>query len=174
MLSTCDRAREFAFNAHNSTNHFYDGKIPYTFHLELVIVAYNKFVGMYFSDHNDRVHVKAACWLHDTIEDTRTNYSALYQAFGTPVADTVYAVTNEKGKSRAERASDAYYAGIRANKQAVFVKLCDRLANVGYSKLTQSGMFSKYQKENDEFLEKIGAVEHGFTEMVDYLKGELA
>lgn len=51
------------------------------------------------------------------------------------VADIVYAVTNEKGKNRSERANEKYYQGIRENKLAVIVKICDRLANALYSKI---------------------------------------
>ena len=45
----------------------------------------------------------------------------------------VYALTNEKGRTRAERANDKYYQGIRETPYAPFLKLSDRLANAGYS-----------------------------------------
>jgi hypothetical protein len=47
-------------------------------------------------------------------------------------ADIIYAVTNDKGKNRKERAGVKYYEGIRKTPGAVFVKLCDRIANVQY------------------------------------------
>lgn len=62
------------------------------------------------------------------------------------VADIVYAVTNEKGKNRSERANEKYYQGIRENKLAVIVKICDRLANALYSKLINSRMLDVYKK----------------------------
>lgn len=48
-------------------------------------------------------------------------------------AEVVYALTNDKGRTRSERAGEHYYAGIRDTPYAPFVKLCDRLANMTYS-----------------------------------------
>jgi len=67
------------------------------------------------------------------------------------VADIIYAVSNEKGKNRKERANDKYYEGIRQTEGASFVKICDRIANVQYSKMTGSKMFEMYKKENEHF-----------------------
>ena len=47
--------------------------------------------------------------------------------------EIVYALTNDKGRTRAERAGEKYYQGIRETPYAPFVKLCDRLANITYS-----------------------------------------
>jgi hypothetical protein len=92
---------------------------------------------------------------------------------GQDAADIIYAVTNEKGKNRKERANDKYYEGIRNTPGAVFVKLCDRIANVQYSKMTGSRMFEMYKKENDDFLTSLGFVEgraHPLGEMCNYLE----
>jgi (p)ppGpp synthase/HD superfamily hydrolase len=97
-----------------------------------------------------------AVWGHDLIEDCRVSYNDVEYQLGRAVADIVYAVTNEKGKNRKERANEKYYMGIRETKGAVFVKLCDRIANVQYSKLTKSRMFEMYKKENDEFERMLG------------------
>jgi hypothetical protein len=91
---------------------------------------------------------------------------------GQEAADIIYAVTNEKGKNRSERANDKYYEGIRNTKGAVFVKLCDRIANVQYSKMTKSRMFEMYRKENDNFMTKLGYGfnnSHEYSTMFDYL-----
>ena len=74
-----------------------------------------------------------ACWGHDLIEDTRVSYNDCVKALGEIPASIIYAVSNEKGKNRKERANDKYYAGIRETPGALFVKLCDRIANVQYS-----------------------------------------
>ena len=91
---------------------------------------------------------------------------------GYDVAELVYSVTNEKGKNRHERANDKYYQGILQLKYGPFVKLCDRIANVEYSKMTQSRMFDLYKKENSEFMQKLGygRVIH-YQEMFKYLEG---
>jgi hypothetical protein len=38
----------------------------------------------------------------------------------------------------------------------VFVKLCDRIANVQYSKMTKSRMFKMYQEEHSDFEQFLG------------------
>jgi len=111
-----------------------------------------------------------ACWGHDLIEDCRVSYNDVKDALGQEVADIVYAVTNEKGKNRKERANDKYYEGIRNTPGAVFVKLCDRIANVQYSKMTGSRMFEMYKKENINFMIKLDRqVNNPYEEMYQYL-----
>jgi hypothetical protein len=54
----------------------------------------------------------------------------------------------------------------------VFVKLCDRIANVQYGKMTKSRMFEMYKKENDEFVVQLGwdrKESHPYGEMFRYL-----
>lgn len=97
-----------------------------------------------------------AVWGHDLIEDCRVTYNDVSDKSTFVVAEIIYAVTNEKGKSRSKRANYKYYKGIRNTEGAVFVKLCDRIANVRYSKMMGSSMFGKYKKENPNFIEKLG------------------
>lgn len=118
-----------------------------------------------------------ASLLHDSIEDARLTYNDVnnivseYNSFvisvlgskqysiltikSENVADIVYAVTNEKGKNRSERANDKYYQGIRDNKLAVIVKICDRLANAFYSKMMNSRMLDVYKKEHEHFINSV-------------------
>jgi (p)ppGpp synthase/HD superfamily hydrolase len=106
------------------------------------------------------------------IEDCRVSYNDVKEQLGQEAADIIYAVTNEKGKNRKERANDKYYEGIRNTPGAVFVKLCDRIANVQYSKMTKSRMFEMYKKENDDFIVRLGYVysnTHPYFEMFNYL-----
>lgn len=111
-----------------------------------------------------------ATWGHDLIEDTRVSYNDVKRQLGQAAADIIYAVTNEKGKNRKERANDKYYEGIRNTPGAVFVKLCDRIANVQYSKMTKSRMFEMYKKENEHFIHSLGGhPQHELRPMFDYL-----
>lgn len=113
------------------------------------------------------VEIQLACYGHDLIEDCRCSYNDVKEKLGNIAADIVYAVSNEKGKNRKERASDKYYEGIRNTAGATFVKLCDRIANVQYSKLTKSKMFEMYKKENKEFVMRL--YDNNFLTMFDYL-----
>jgi (p)ppGpp synthase/HD superfamily hydrolase len=167
---------------HEGTNHMYDKYLPYEFHLRMVANIAKKF--MHLMVPKNQLHpgnsvsidLTLAAWGHDLIEDTRVSYNDVKDALGQEAADIIYAVTNEKGKNRKERANDKYYEGIRNTPGAVFVKLCDRIANVQYSKMTGSRMFEMYKKENTEFTKALGlrgdGVEypgHEYYQMYKYL-----
>ncbi|MEO6305958.1 MAG: phosphohydrolase [Bacteroidia bacterium] len=141
----------FAIEAHQKTNHLYDGK-PYSVHLAMVVMYAQKHFEDAYILPNCFDTILNACWLHDTIEDCRLTYNDVKKVAGEDVANIVYAVSNEKGRNRKERASDLYYFGIRETAWATFVKMSDRLANVKYSKDTNSRMLEVYRKENVDFL----------------------
>ena len=142
----------FAIEAHASVNQTYDGK-PYSVHLCMVYTQ-----AMQFIEHipkKDRNDVLNAVWLHDTIEDCRLTYNDIVKISNVEVAEMVYALSNEKGRNRKERANGKYYKGIRETEFATFIKLCDRLANVIYSRETKSRMFDVYKEENEAFLKRL-------------------
>ena len=104
-----------------------------------------------------RKNVLGGLWNHDTIEDTGITYNDLKKATNEVIANIAYALTNEKGKTRADRANSKYYRGIRNEMFADFGKLCDRMANVKHSIIAQhsykgEGMFAKYKKEQPKFI----------------------
>ncbi len=142
----------FAIDAHHKTNHLYDHK-PYAVHLAIVAQYAMKYIACVPVHLQDAV--LSACWLHDTIEDCRLSYNDIVQIAGKTVADIVYALTNEKGKNRQERANESYYHGIRTLAGATFVKLCDRLANIKYASEMQSRMLAVYSKEHPAFIENV-------------------
>ena len=146
------KARKFAFKSHSSTNHKYDG-LPYKVHLRLVLEFAKKYIHLIPED--KRAIVLAACWCHDTIEDCRLTYNDVKEILGVEVADIVYALTNDKGKSRKQRAGENYYKGIRETEFAVFVKLCDRFANLTYSTMRGTHMSGMYKKEMPNFIKSI-------------------
>lgn len=160
----------FAIEAHQKTNHLYDG-YPYSVHLSMVAIIAQRYIDCV--PYQMQGDVLAACWLHDTIEDCRLTYNDIKQVAGTTVADIVYAVTNEKGRNRKERANEAYYNGIRKTMGAKYVKLCDRFANAQYSYENMSRMYGVYQKENDAFLQALFPNEsemHHYRDIVNDLK----
>jgi (p)ppGpp synthase/HD superfamily hydrolase len=178
---------QWCIDQHRNTNHFYDTYLPYEFHLRMVNQVAQDFkhllddtkdyfTGEIYDPYNSHTNLRTAClratWGHDLIEDTRVSYNDVKNHLGQEVADIIYAVTNEKGKTRKERANEKYYEGIRNTKGAVFVKLCDRIANVQYSKMTKSRMFELYKEENDDFIERMGWDDsniHPYYKMFSYL-----
>lgn len=144
--------RRFAIEAHHQTNHLYNGA-PYSLHLAMVVEYAYKYKHLVSDAVFDEVI--AACWLHDTIEDCRLTYNDVKAVAGKNTADIVYALTNEKGRNRKERAGSHYYDGIRNTPFATFVKMCDRLANVQYSYENDSRMFLMYRDEFGGFIERL-------------------
>lgn len=161
---------------HKSTNHMYDTYLPYEFHLRMVVNVAKNYIHLAAKGPINRPlenDIILGAWGHDLIEDTRVSYNDVKDNLSQYAADIIYAVTNEKGRNRKERANDKYYEGIRNTPGAVFVKLCDRIANVQYSKMTGSRMFEMYKKENDDFLTKLGFVDgqaHPYGELSKYLE----
>jgi len=178
---------EWIISRHEMTKHYYDEYLPYSFHLRMVANVAEDFKHLlddevdYFTGKKEydrgyetTVTLRSACitaaWGHDLIEDTRTSYNDVSTYLGMEAADIIYAVTNEKGKNRKERANEKYYQGIRNTPGAVFVKLCDRIANVQYGKMTKSRMFEVYLKENENFINSLGYREnHKLKPLFDYL-----
>lgn len=115
------------------------------------------------TEEQDILPVIFGAYYHDSIEDARLTYNDLMkvakqfmtEAQAYMAAEVVYALTNDKGRTRAERAGEHYYAGIRATPYAPFVKLCDRLANMTHSftatDSSNNRMRTVYQQEWEHF-----------------------
>ncbi len=162
---------EWILGKHSNTNHMYDKYLPYEFHLRIVVEIHKKFKSLLPSNF-DHESIELACFGHDLIEDTRTSYNDVKKVLGKKVADIIYAVTNDKGKNRKERAGSNYYAGIVNEPGATYVKLCDRIGNVQYGIMTGSDMLKMYRKELHIFLHKLELdkdVAIYLSPMVDYL-----
>lgn len=139
-----EKSKTYATEKHRAVNHFY-GQFRYEHHLHSVFQIGQKFIDLIPKDAQEIV--LAACWCHDMIEDTRETYNDVKKVVGEEVADLVYAVTNEKGKNRKERANDKYYHGIVNQPYATFIKLCDRIANCEHN----GDMNDLYRKEYPHF-----------------------
>lgn len=164
-MTLLEKAKEFAIKAHKDVNHTYDDK-PYEVHLQKAIDVANKFIHLLAEDKQEIV--LASIWCHDIVEDCRITYNDLKKELDSvEIAEIVFAVTNEKGRNRDERQSPKYYQGIKSTPFATFVKLCDRIANVEYSKESGSSMYDKYSKEHGGFKSKL--YDAKYNEMYKYL-----
>lgn len=176
MLKSKDTAIEWCKNMHRQTNHFYDNYIPYEFHLNMTWAMGKRWIQLIPEEDHDLVEI--ACYAHDIIEDTRQTYNDVKDALGRRVANISYALAHEKGKNRIQRADDRYYNGIVNTEYAVFVKLCDRMANVTYSSLFGGRMYSVYMDEMNSFVRHLGyknkpddKLEPMFGELLDMVFG---
>lgn len=143
----------YALKAHESVNQLYDDK-PYAVHLAMVI--HYAYTYLHLIPENLRQPVIDACWLHDTMEDCRKTYNDILKATEDKlVTEIVYAVCNEKGKNRKQRANGKYYKGIRETPGAIWTKCFDRFANIKYSKALRSSMWDKYVFEHEDFIKSL-------------------
>ncbi|MBR1547345.1 MAG: hypothetical protein IJ637_01285 [Prevotella sp.] len=136
-----EQIRQEAYQLHDGVGQTYGDGLPYGYHLDMVVAAIHDYGHLVCQGDADVVPLVFGGYYHDSIEDARLSYNDVMAAACRHLSDDkallateiVYALTNEKGRTRAERAGDRYYDGIRQTPYAPFVKLCDRLANVTYS-----------------------------------------
>lgn len=126
-------------------NQKYGYNLPYSFHLHCVYEIAQKFLYLIRRDVHNIVLI--SCFGHDSIEDARISYNDIKSMYGEQVAEIIYLCTENKGRTRNERKDSAFYNELFANELAVFVKLCDLIANVSYSILSNSKMFDTYKQE---------------------------
>jgi (p)ppGpp synthase/HD superfamily hydrolase len=143
-----DKSEFYACKMHGMTNQMFDGH-PYRFHLRSVVDVAMEFI--HLVPKLDRDTVLGGAWAHDLIEDAGVTYNDAKKNTNLIVAEYAYALTNDKGRNRAERANPGYYYGIRIYKHASFIKLCDRISNARYSKEHGSSMYAKYKKGYEHF-----------------------
>ena len=164
-----EEVRERAYMLHESVNQRYDKKHPYGFHLDMVADSVFKYGHLVCQQEADILPLFFAAFYHDSIEDARMTYNDVTKAArlfmddnqAYMAAEMVYALTNDKGRTRAERAGERYYQGIRETPYAPFLKLADRLANITYSfthgNASNNHMKEVYKEELPHFLEAINA-----------------
>ena len=165
------RMQKIVEGIHADVNQMY-GALPYSFHTNMVAMMFMQYGSVCFASRQEMedyglVAVFGA-FFHDTIEDARMTYGEVEkyaQSFLPPnlvgadkaelAADIVFALTNEKGKTRAERENDKYFEGILSTPYAPCIKMCDRYVNTVYANATNSSMSRKYRSEMAKFLEKL-------------------
>ena len=150
-----EEIRLAAHELHQSVNETYGDELPYGFHLDMVVEGVCCYGHLVCVCEDDVLPIFFGAFYHDSIEDARLTYNDVMKVarqwmseeqalLGTEI---VYALTNDKGRTRSERAGEKYYQGIRETPYAPFVKLCDRLANVTYSCSIDSGRDGNRMRE---------------------------
>ena len=154
--------RKKADEVHRAVNQWYDEK-PYFYHLNKVAEHVIEYLPFIVYNEEDILPVLFSAYFHDSIEDARLTYNDVMKIAKEYMTDKqallateiVYALTNEKGRNRHERANEKYYKGIRIIPYAPLVKACDRLSNYEYAKSTNSRMVNMYEKEMEDFIRNI-------------------
>jgi guanosine-3',5'-bis(diphosphate) 3'-pyrophosphohydrolase len=121
-----------------------DGKTEYWHHLAQVVKNV-KSRGVKDED------ILCAAWLHDTIEDTATDYDDLEGEFSSEVAQMVAAVTKDK-RLQEEKRESAYLAQIKESGwKAQVIKLADIWANMAD---VESG-YPEFEKRAEQIKKKV-------------------
>jgi len=134
--SIVSRAELVARAAHKDQKY---GERPYSVHLEDVVRRVKQIT--------DDPEIIAACWLHDTVEDSPVvTIDDIRQLFGARVADLVWAVT-AYGDDRETKMANVVEK-IARTPGADIVKSADRLSNASASKAEKK--MAKYNMYRDE------------------------
>jgi len=159
------KARAFAQKAHGVQA--YEDIYPYYKHCEDVDKVLRRFG---FTEEKD-LDILVASWLHDVLEDTHNSYSDLKKEFDTNIAEIVYCVTDELGRSRKEK-KEKTLPKIRSNPKSVILKLADRIANVEFGLSEGSDHVDMYRKEYRDFVYQL-RIHRQVDEMWEHLENLL-
>lgn len=146
---------QMIYNQHDiECNQKYNKTLPYSFHLKAVVSQCCKYITLVPEE--TRPFVKVAGGGHDLIEDARMTFNDVIDMLlscgyshdnARFIAKIIFACTELRGMDRPERHGPEFFKTLKENRLGVFVKLCDIMANVLFSILTNSSMFAKYKAE---------------------------
>jgi len=122
------------------------GNAPYKKHLEDVVRNAEKYI--HYIDNSNRVNVLSAAAMHDIIEDTEWTPRRLSHKFNIVIAEIVTLVSNVRHLDKKSEFM-LTLTNIRKNDLAIYVKLCDRMANGINSK---SGADEKSEKMYKKYI----------------------
>jgi guanosine-3',5'-bis(diphosphate) 3'-pyrophosphohydrolase len=143
-------AVSFAHRAHHGQVRK-DGRTPYAAHVSRVSLIVRNVFG------HDDPEMLAAALLHDTIEDTTTDYDDLLEHFGANVANWVRALTKDKRLEESERESVYISQFMAAGWQVQVIKLADILDNRLDSKHLEGAKRVKSLARQQQYLDALQA-----------------
>ena len=120
--SIINESRCFAKNAHKDQKRL-DKKTPYFDHLRFVVRLIKK---SGITDNN----LQVIGWLHDTIEDTPTDFDDIKEKFGLHIAKCVAALTKDMRIEKQKREMLYVRELKKAHWHVQLVKICDITANI--------------------------------------------
>ncbi len=129
--------------------------MPYIIHvievaMEILIAAYNT------PGFDTQLAVEIAL-LHDTMEDTKTSYKEIEDAYGPFVAEGVLALTKFSNLGKPEQMADSIKRIKEHRKEVWAVKLADRINNLGAPPLKwKKGKRIKYLEGSQNILQELG------------------
>ena len=135
-----------------------DGTTPYSKHLTDVV---NRLKSLGVVDEE----LLCAGWLHDTIEDTDTNFDDLYEQFGSRVAVLVSTLSKDMSLPKKQREKIYVKQLKEASLDAKLIKLCDISANLSDLK--------NYDASKSKKLRQVRKIRHYLTVIKNDLIGNV-
>jgi guanosine-3',5'-bis(diphosphate) 3'-pyrophosphohydrolase len=123
-----------------------DGQTPYAAHVFRVCLVLRHVFGI------DDPRVLTAALLHDTIEDTPTDFDEIAEAFGAEVAGWVAALTKDMRRVEAEREAEYHRVLAAAPWQVVVCKLADLYDNLSDSRNLAPDRRERAIRRQEEYL----------------------
>ena len=141
-----EKARKFAIERHGDQKF---GEYPYFMHLdEVANIA---------KDYGENAEIVA--YLHDVIEDTKTDIREIENEFGCFIANCVSILTDESGQNRKERKMKTYLKMSKVSSDfevALIVKAADRLANLkACIRANNDNLLNMYKSESQVFKQSV-------------------
>ena len=118
------RAAHFAAQRHADQRRKGRRREPYINHLAEVAALLSE------ATEGEDAALVAACFLHDTIEDTPTSPDELRDLFGDDIAAVVMEVTDDKSLPKLERKRLQIVTAAKKSRRAKMLKLADATSNV--------------------------------------------
>ncbi len=143
------RAATFAARKHHGQMRA-DGTAPYFSHVVRVTLVLSQGFGVYDDD------VLTAALLHDTVEDTATDYDEIAEQFGTRVADYVMLLTKNAMLPKKEREEDYEERLCGAPEIVKIAKMADLYDNL--SDRINSPKLRKTAETAERLLARFGAL----------------
>jgi len=140
------RALDYAIKMHSGQ--YRKGGLEYITHP----IKVAEYVSKFKESHNIDV-LRAASYLHDTLEDTNATYYDLVNKFGPEVASIVLELTTDKElKNLVGKTNYLKIKMKNMSSWALVIKLCDRLDNVSDLMERDEKFRNKYVEETTEIL----------------------
>lgn len=153
---TIEETKLMAFKIHKECGSVYgneESTMDYSVHLKMVHSFFKKY--KHYLKKDILEDVEKAIWFHDIMEEGHHSYNDVVKIIGLRAADIVSNVTDEFGKSRKEKMLKTL-PKTASTYESIFVKLCDRLANITFSlqeknKNLESNKYDMYVSEYQIF-----------------------
>lgn len=126
-----------------------DGQTPYIAHPFRVCLTIRHIFGI------DDLTTLTAAVLHDTIEDTPTDYDDVQGVFGADVADCVAALTKDMRKPESQREAAYIKQLLAGNWRVAICKLADFYDNLVDSRHLSAPARSRQLQRCEQYLEEL-------------------